>query len=36
MLSLLRNEKLNTSRDTLDSPTVAHGYMANKNGRLQE
>jgi hypothetical protein len=29
------NGKLNTSTDTLDSPTVPHGYMATKNGRPQ-
>jgi hypothetical protein len=36
MPSLLGNRKLNSSMDMLDSPAVAHGYMATKNGRHQE
>jgi hypothetical protein len=35
-LLLLGNCKLNTSMDTLDSPTATHGYMATENGRPQE
>jgi hypothetical protein len=34
--SSLGNGKLNTSKDTLASPTVPHCYMATKHGRLQQ
>jgi hypothetical protein len=36
MPSLLGNDKLNTSMDALDCPTVPHGYMTTKDGRLQQ
>jgi hypothetical protein len=36
MRSLLGNGKLNTSMDTLGSPTVPHGCIATKNRRPQQ